>query len=239
MAPVRGSQARGAVDGVSLASYMQMLEQERKSCTLNVISADNEGFFYFHEGQLIDAQCFGASGLAAAYEILSWENPQFSISGKEDRIHKIIQPLTQILLKAATFKDEANETASKKGSVMAKAAVDPAIQDNPKILRLVEKLSAIPGVRHYYLLSRQGKMITQSSKNRKIGDFIAYSLVSGIQMRQALETKALYRIRIMLADGCMLLIIPGGGMIIGLMLEENTSETSVVSRLRQMFAKEK
>ena len=51
--------------GVSLPSFLQMLEQERKSCTLIVNSEGRSGSFYFEDGELIDA-VFDDRGLPAS-----------------------------------------------------------------------------------------------------------------------------------------------------------------------------
>ena len=51
--------ARGRIGGVSLASFLQMLEQERKTCTLVVESDEQSGRLYFDAGDLIDAECGG------------------------------------------------------------------------------------------------------------------------------------------------------------------------------------
>lgn len=224
------------ISGISLASFLQMLEQERKSCTLVVSCEGEEGRFFFHQGDIIDADYDGKVGLDAAYTLLSWEDPQFVIAEEEDRIQRIKHSLAHILIHGATKRDEG---VSGVVSPAESGAGEATAQGNPLLVRLTEQLIAIPGVNHYYLLNRQGKMITQSSKNQKIGDFIAYTIVSGIQMREVLEAKGLHRIKITLSGGEVLLIIPGGGIIIGLLLDESASETEVHNRIRRAVAKKK
>ena len=79
-------------------------------------------------------------------------------------------------------------------------------------------------------------MIAQSSKNQKIGDFITYCSVSGIQIRKSLDAKGLHRIRLVMDNNDVLLILPGAGMIIGLLLHEHASIADVTARLRPALA---
>ncbi|MFP7753049.1 DUF4388 domain-containing protein [Thermodesulfobacteriota bacterium B35] len=233
----------GQIGGVSLASFLQMLEQERKSCTLVVNCDDRSGCFYFDGGVLIDACCDDQVGEEAAFTLLSWSDTSFSVTDPEDRLQRIRQPLAHLLLTAATRHDERRYEEQQRqgtlqpGSREEQREIRVDVQGNPALRRLVETIVAMPSVKHYYLLNRQGKVITQSSKNRKVGDFITYCVVSGIQMRKVLEVKGPHRIHLVLDNGDSMLIVPGAGMIIGLLLEENASISEVTTRLRQALSK--
>ncbi len=233
----------GQIGGVSLASFLQMLEQERKSCTLVVNCDDRSGCFYFDGGVLIDACCDDQVGEEAAFTLLSWSDTSFSVTDPEDRLQRIRQPLAHLLLTAATRHDERRYEEQQRqgtlqpGSREEQREIRVDVQGNPALRLLVETIVAMPSVKHYYLLNRQGKVITQSSKNRKVGDFITYCVVSGIQMRKVLEVKGPHRIHLVLDNGDSMLIVPGAGMIIGLLLEENASISDVTTRLRQALSK--
>jgi hypothetical protein len=231
MAQTESTQGEGHIRGVSLASFLQVLEQERKSCTLKVASGNVAGSFFFEEGDLIDAECEDVVGQEAVYILLSMENPIFKVVDAEDRLHRITQPLAHLLLNAATRIDEKKyqDGAMKMASGPAGAA---NVQANPAVKRLVETIMDISGVKHYYLLNRQGKMVTQSSKNQKIGDFITYCIVSGIQIRKSLDARGPHRIRLEMENNDVLLILPGAGMIIGLLLYEHASIQEITARLR-------
>jgi hypothetical protein len=75
-------------------------------------------------------------------------------------------------------------------------------------------------------------MITQSSQNWKMGDFIAYCLVTGSQIRKNLNAKGPSRILLSLKTGHSLLIFSGAGMIIGLQLNHNVSADNVLEQLK-------
>lgn len=235
MAQTDNTQVDGHVGGVSLASFLQMLEQERKNCTLQVSSDDMSGCFFFEAGDLIDAECGDLVGQEAVYILLSFENPVFKVTEAEDRLHRITQPLAHLLLNAATRIDEKqHEDGTMKMQNGPAGAAN--VQANPALKKLIETIIDTAGVKHYYLLNRQGKMITQSSKNQKMGDFITYCIVSGIQIRKSLDAKGPHRIRLVMENNEVLLVLPGAGMIIGLLLDEHASISDVTARLRPALA---
>ncbi len=238
----------GQIGGVSLASFLQMLEQERKSCTLVVSCEDRSGCFYFDGGVLVDACCDDQVGEEAAYTLLTWSDPSFRVTDPEDRLQRIRQPLAHLLLTAATLHDERKYEEQEQGKQEGPGGTGPErqrnrpgimadVQGNPTLRRLVEAIIAIPSVKHYFILNRQGKVITQSSRNQKVGDFITYCVVSGIQMRKVLNVKGPHRIHMVLDNGDNMLIVPGGGLIIGLLLDENGSPAAVTGGLRQAISR--
>jgi hypothetical protein len=227
----------GLIGGVSLSSFLQMLEQERKSCTLVVSSGDLEGSFFFEDGTLVDSQAGEEVGQGAAYTILSWANPSFRVTNAADRMRRIHLPLAHILLDSAKQQDEegrdTEDGAEEESDSGSPVVPEPAGADHidPAIRRIVQSVTSIAGIKHYFLLNRRGKMITQSSRQRKMGDFITYCIVSGIQMRKVLDVKGPNRIHLVLESGETLLIVPGAGVIIGLLLDENASVDEVSDKL--------
>jgi len=239
----RNDNSGGRIGGVSLASFLQMLEQESKTCTLIVESDEREGRLFFLEGALIDADCDGIVGQDAVYQLLTWESPSFRVTEAEDRLQRITLPLAHILLQAATMQDEAGEggkqAQSREGRAEEAGPFDtPAVRNNPALRRLLQTIISIPEVHHYYLLNRQGKVIVQSSQNKKMADFITYSVVSGIQMRKALHVKGPHRIQLDLENGEMLLVFPGAGMIIGLQLDGEASVAEITATLRPVLIRQ-
>jgi Domain of unknown function (DUF4388) len=215
-----------------LSSFLQMLEQERKSCTLIVNSEGRAGRFYFDQGELMDAQFADEVGEKAVYTILAWNHPTFNVIGPEDRMHRIRLPLAHILLTFATKRDEDGiSPESDDVSAMTLPREDAAVLANPAVKRVVQAIVRISGIKHYYLLNRQGQVILQSSRTLNLGDFITFSIVSGIQMRKALDAKGPNRIQLVMESGECLLIVPGAGMIIGLLLDELASVNEVADLL--------
>ena len=186
---------------------------------------------YFSDGSLIDAEYSGDLGIEAAYSILAWETPAFYLAKAEKRITRISLPIPHVLLNASTRSDE--EKYLKNSSNVTSAT--PTTSVNPALTKIIDKLVVIPGVRHYYILNKQGKLITQSDENQKISDFIAYCIVSGQQMKEVLEAKGLQSIRIKMNNDNLLLILPISNITIALMLAEDTSLGDVFSHLRKVL----
>lgn len=70
------------LNGVSLKNFLQMLEQEHKTCTLRIISGYQMGHLYLRAGRLIDAKTGSLRQKDAALAILSWPNCTINLTEK-------------------------------------------------------------------------------------------------------------------------------------------------------------
>lgn len=123
---------KGHVAGISLPSFMQLLELDNKTCTLHINSGSNNGEMSFREGELLAAQTGKLSGQDAAFEIINWDNSEIEIENlckvnEEDRTINV--PMGFLLIESARMKDEKNkpkeeevieETVSEETDVTAK-----------------------------------------------------------------------------------------------------------------------
>ena len=214
------------VSGLPLTAFLQMLEQEQQTCSLFVSAEDKSGILFIKEGELIDAATDDIIGIEAANNILSWKDATIEMTDAEERTRKIHTPLTHLILQAAIKQDEAMH------STLQQAALSQPESSESRISRLVEKFQSIAGIRQYYLLNLQGGMIIQSCQNWKMGDFIAYCIMTGSQIRKNLNAKGPSRIVLTLKTGQNLLIFSGAGMIIGLLLNQNVSADNVIDQLK-------
>jgi CheY-like chemotaxis protein len=72
---------RGRVENISLASFLQLLEIERKTCSLHVAAgAGRDGRLYFRGGKLVGAETGGLTGGEAALEVVTWEHADIEIA---------------------------------------------------------------------------------------------------------------------------------------------------------------
>ncbi|MFO7606411.1 MAG: response regulator [Desulfurivibrionaceae bacterium] len=100
---------QGHVAGISLPSFMQLLELDKKTCTLHIKAARGTGDMYFSQGELLAAKTGKLQGQDAAFEIINWENPEIVIENAckiktEDR--EIEVPMGFLLIESARMKDE-------------------------------------------------------------------------------------------------------------------------------------
>lgn len=97
----RGSVVRG----IALESLLQMLEQERKTCTLIVSSDNRVGRIYLRGGTLIHAESRGSAGKKAVFTLLSWPGSSIEILDECHAVPSISEGLSAILLEWCVQRD--------------------------------------------------------------------------------------------------------------------------------------
>lgn len=98
---------RGKVENISLASFLQLLEMERKTCTLSVVSGEHRGRLYFRGGRLIAAEADGLKGQQAALEVVTWDQADIEISDVLPVVEATLDTGLQFLLmEGMRLKDE-------------------------------------------------------------------------------------------------------------------------------------
>lgn len=100
---------QGTVRGVSLPSFLQLLEWEQKSLSIHVTAGDRWGRLHFLHGRLVNAYAHhtGQTGEAAAIEILSWDNVSLRAERSyHNRNGGEMRSLTFLLMEAMKRKDE-------------------------------------------------------------------------------------------------------------------------------------
>jgi CheY-like chemotaxis protein len=66
---------------LSLCSFLQTLEHEKKTCTVSIRSGEREGNLYFLNGALIEGETGDMAGAEAIYNIVSWEAAEVELDG--------------------------------------------------------------------------------------------------------------------------------------------------------------
>lgn len=100
---------QGQVEGIPLASLLQLVQLERRTCTVVVASDRRKGRLHFQSGQLINAfsDDFDAEGEAAARDILGWQgHTSLSFESLPHGVRPDIRtPLQKMMLEVATPRD--------------------------------------------------------------------------------------------------------------------------------------
>jgi CheY-like chemotaxis protein len=95
----------GVIRGIQLNGLLQLMQWERKSCTITIQSPDGIGMLYVQDGDLIHALFKNLEGLDAAYKILALPSAHVEFTDV-CRVNKTINtPLTELLLDLAMKKD--------------------------------------------------------------------------------------------------------------------------------------
>lgn len=102
-----GINTGGQLRGISIASFLQMIELENKTCVIKVLSGGKTGYLYCNRGDLIDAEMDGLNGKEAAFAIFGLDNAliliDYDTPARENRINA---PLMSLLLESGRIKDE-------------------------------------------------------------------------------------------------------------------------------------
>lgn len=102
----------GQLKGISLASFLQMVEMEQKTCRIDVHSSiwGETGVLRFAGGKLFDAELGDKPPEEAAMAILSWSDCQLTVKKQRPVFkRKINQSLMELQLEAARLADEARK----------------------------------------------------------------------------------------------------------------------------------
>jgi hypothetical protein len=98
---------RANLTGASLPDLVQMECLGNSTVTVRVISGDDDGYLYFHGGQIVHAVSSNAVGEAAALEILGWNRGTFEpCSAGWPTNPSISKPWQALLMTAANKRDE-------------------------------------------------------------------------------------------------------------------------------------
>jgi hypothetical protein len=120
----------GQIQGISLGSFLQIVNMDKTSCTLKIYSSDIIGYLYIVNGELIAAETGSMRNVEAAYEIISWNNTIIVIDNAPPPDQNIKMPLMSILMEGLRIKDEKN---ARKGidSSSEDALPEPVIEFDP------------------------------------------------------------------------------------------------------------
>ena len=95
----------GMVRGIALGSLLQLMDWEKKNCTMTVKNGELLGHLYVKDGELIHAAYRDLDPMESAYTILNWVHPEIEFVDT-CRVERTLDlPLTEILLNAAMIKD--------------------------------------------------------------------------------------------------------------------------------------
>ncbi len=99
--------AKGKIEGIGLASFLQLIDMEKKTCTLTVQSKEKSGNIYCLKGVLIAAETGEFKKETAMYQLLEWDNPAIAIENVCIKKEKEIGlPLMNIIMEGMKKKDE-------------------------------------------------------------------------------------------------------------------------------------
>ncbi len=101
------ARASGHLSGVSLPTFLQVIEADRKTCSVRVRSEGQEGLLHFKKGELVDAQLGALRGDDAALVLVGLEEPEIEVvSARVAQAKRTHMTLREVLLEGFRLKDE-------------------------------------------------------------------------------------------------------------------------------------
>lgn len=114
---------KGRVENITLPSFLQLLELERKTCTLAITSLGRAGGLFFRTGRLVGASTGELSGQAAALEIVTWEDADIEILDVCPEVEtEIGAGLSYLLMEGMRLQDERENGQAPHAAATAPAA---------------------------------------------------------------------------------------------------------------------
>jgi CheY-like chemotaxis protein len=105
----RSETARGRMSGIPLATLLQLLQLERKTCSLFVRSGERRGRLHFRSGELVNAYAFelDEEGEEAARYLLALDDVTIDFERSlHNHLRRIHTPLETLLIDVARRDDE-------------------------------------------------------------------------------------------------------------------------------------
>ncbi len=196
IAEMLAQRVKGRVENISLASFLQLLEMERKTCTLTVRThdpeADREGKLYFRAGRLVGAASGEASGREAALEIVTWEHAVIEIADGCPPVEPEIEvSLSFLLMEGMRLKDEREQgeepAAGPADTGLDEILADEAPQRSEELSRLLaERLKrgkGTKGVEAILLVETAGGVTAAAGEGEKRGAEVAATVARFLRDR--------------------------------------------------------
>ncbi len=103
----------GTLKGISVASFLQLIQMEEKTCFLEIIpTVGQKGFFYFIDGELYDALYGSLKGEEAAFELLALDKASIRLKNLPDEkvVKRINISLMNLIVESLRRKDESKSS---------------------------------------------------------------------------------------------------------------------------------
>jgi CheY-like chemotaxis protein len=170
----------GTLHGVSIASFLQMIEMDQKTCLFEIDSPEkSKGLFYFQEGILFDAVYGKLRGVEAAVKMIQLDNLgiNFRKLPQKSMKRRITMELMGLIMEAMRQKDESEGEPHQAETVFADSLWEQNNEDlqtyeSGREVRFtnenIDQLRAIKGYKGVVILSRAGNQLDSDSPDDAI-----------------------------------------------------------------------
>ena len=255
--------SKGFVTGVSLSSFLQLLELDTKTCTLTIHAGNKTGTMYFRDGDLLDARAMDLSGSAAAHFIVGWKNVEIEIENHCPAMKsRIKESLGFILLEGCRKKDEdaaeSNPSPVTDGGLESlnmedfdlhlsdDAPVQPAVSLPPQepqkpesaLTQFITLLSTFPEINSSTISTKEGKVLhLNGDSDNNTANFCTYVAVAADKLESTIGATGREYTIFTLTDDTKLLILCGQNVIVSLKLDSSAIPENIVKGLRPVLSR--
>lgn len=160
------------IRGITLATFLQLMNVEKKNCTLKIAEPQGPAYLFVANGELIDAEYANLKGMDAALEIVSWDDAEIEMDGICRRQDDVINmPLGHLLIEAFRIKDEAAEESKKNTTADDPRPAAEPVAPAPVDSALTRSLSSNASVQEFAIFDMQQSLIASSSGTCTIAAF--------------------------------------------------------------------
>ncbi|GAB4175454.1 MAG: hypothetical protein Tsb0017_26820 [Geothermobacteraceae bacterium] len=150
------TEGRSYIQGISLATFLQLVVMEKKTCTLKVSSGQRMGYLFVRGGELVDATTGEKDGEAAALDIVTWADAVIEMDPVCRRQTKVVEAsLEFLLMEAFRLQDEANMPATEEPDAAKEGKTAPAKPPTPDLDLLEQVVTSLKEVQEYAIFDRQ------------------------------------------------------------------------------------
>lgn len=261
---LKSGSTKGHVAGISLPSFMQLLELDKKTCTLHIKSAKASGTMFFNQGELLSATTGKLTGQDAAFDIINWGNPEIEIENScniKTADRDIEVPLGFLLIESARMKDEQNKPATTPAPKDVQPAAAPeedlafvaspdtsALEPEPAAAKPTKAASPLDtltnailnakGVERMIIISGKGNVLSHNNiQVKEFGSFIAAVTGSAVKTKKILGFTGPKHIVVNHSNGEKILIIIGAQIVVGIGLDVDTDPEPISDILKPSIIK--
>ena len=167
-----------SIHGVTLASFLQLVNLEQKTCTLTLRSNENQvenrGAIHCVKGEIIGAQAGELTGRQAFIKTMGWKNPTIKILNEcQSTQREIHQSFMHLLMESQQVIDESGDPNIQPPRSMTPGTdVEPLpdefLRDSETYKELKTILSETFGVSSYDIFNGDRRLTTKSESDHKI-----------------------------------------------------------------------
>ena len=242
---------KGSITGVSLASFVQLINSEQKTCLLEAKTEGKKpGYLYFNRGEPWDAVWDDYKGKEAAVEIIGWERAEINFKSlPKKKIRKRIDAeIMSLIMEAVSNSDEKSHEKKVRSEDTGDAGKDFNFEDaldfsenagEPPSL-LAEELRQfldIPGVEAVMVIDNDGTVFestaaTGAYEMEKIGASLSMVLGGVERMGKELEIAHVQSLTLESADA-MIVGAPVGKRLLVIVARDSQRLGMIRNRIKK------